>query len=160
MSSCIGLIALYSVTTRALTERQTFEVFVRVPTVDFHVLPVEPQLLTHQQTLEWDVSRRVLRPLIAYFDVRSSAGAVNAHLAAAPVMAGATSNFGLEVRFNGNTLAPTVTRAVEVLNEREAGVGKRVTLEILPIPPTNGYSPGLYYGNVKIVFDAVISEGT
>ena len=157
--TCVGVLALYGANISALTERQTFEVSVSIPTVDFHVLPVNPQLLIQQQELEWDVSRKDLRPLVTYFDVRSSASAVNAYLETVPVMDNGNSTFGLTVRFNGKTLSPLTIGAVEVLDEREANIGKRVRLEIIPIRPGSGYNPGIYYGNVRMIFDAVIGAG-
>ena len=159
LALCGGVVILYAATLSALTQEQTFDVSVSIPTLDFHVLPVDPQLLIRQQDFEWDVSRKVLRPLNAQFDVKSSAGAVNAYLDSEPVMQSASNTFGLTVRFNNKTLTILAKGAVQVLGEQEAHAGKRVTLEILPIPPATGYVPGLYYGSVRMIFDAVFEAG-
>jgi hypothetical protein len=151
----VGTSVLYGTDVSALVERQIFEVSVSIPTNDFHVLPVDPQLLTRQQVLEWDASRGGLRPLVANFDVRNSAGAVRAYLDAAPVMSNGSNTFGLTVRFNGKALAPKAVSAVEVLSERAGNSGARVSMEVVPERPEGGYLPGTYYGNVRMIFDAV-----
>ena len=39
----------------------------------------------------------------------------------------------------------------------EAAPGKRVLLEIAPVPPVDGvYKPGSYFGSVNLLFNAVL----
>jgi hypothetical protein len=45
----------------------------------------------------------------------------------------------------------------EVISMAEAALGKRVLLEINPVPPADGvYKPGSYFGSVNMIFNAVL----
>lgn len=58
---------------QAAVERETFEVFVEIPTPDFYVLPVDPGLVQQEQRLDYSPVSSELRPLRAQFDVKTSA---------------------------------------------------------------------------------------
>ena len=49
---------------------------------------------------------------------------------------------------------------VQVVSMADAIAGKRVVLEIVPVPPADGvYKPGNYFGNVNMIFNAVMPGG-
>ncbi|MNF09987.1 hypothetical protein D3C80_2107970 [compost metagenome] len=57
--------------------------------------------------------------------------------------------------FNGKLLSEQ--QSSEVVSLSDAASGKRVLLEILPMPPADGvYKPGNYFGNVNMIFNAVM----
>ncbi|WP_395606895.1 CS1 type fimbrial major subunit [Pseudomonas sp. B22129] len=155
LCATVGALTLCSMSVFAAVERKRFDLSVSIPTVDFHVLPVNPQVLTHEQVLEWDVRRNDLRPLVADFDVKNSAGAISAYLDSAPTMSNGSATFSLNVRFNGVDLLVQRNNIRTVVTEPAARIGARVPLEIQPVRPANGYEAGTYYGNVRMIFDAV-----
>lgn len=137
-----------------LTQKEVFEVSLTIPEPEFQVFPVEPSILTHAQTLVWDVRRKKFVIWSAFFDVNSKAGPVSARLDAVPLMKSPNGNsFKLIVRFNGKLLSDD---AVTVLDRDRAQAGSRVVMEIEPTMPDNGFVSDSYYGNVSVIFDAVI----
>ena len=57
--------------------------------------------------------------------------------------------------FNGTLLSEL--ESSEVVSMTEAAPGKRVLLEIVPMPPVDGvYKPGNYFGSVNMIFNAVM----
>ena len=52
----------------AALERETFELFVTIPTIDFHVLPVDPQLVEREQPMLFSTLTSGLLPLRANYD--------------------------------------------------------------------------------------------
>jgi hypothetical protein len=149
------VLTLCSISVFAAVERRRFDISISIPTVDFHVLPANPQVLTHQQVLEWDSRRNDLLPLVADFDVKNSAGAISAYLDSTPTMSNGSAIFNLAVRFNGVNLLVQRNNIRTVVTEPGARVGARVPLEIQPVRPRDGYAPGTYYGNVRVIFDVV-----
>lgn len=141
----------------SLADRWAYEVSsVNVlPTLDFYVLPLDSQLLTQRQILEWDAEKGDLNPYVARFDVKSSAGAIWVYLDASS-MSSRTSEVDLVVQLNQKWLSST---AVEVVNQADAQAGNRVSLNIWAIRPVGGYGVGAYRGNVTMVFDAVMPFG-
>lgn len=137
----------------AIREVQVFDVSVTIPTQDFFVLPVNPGFLEREQQMIWDLVPGRLRPLREHFDVKSSAGAINARLGALPqLFNGGRTYIDLSVSFNGQVLGLDDTLVVP---HAEARQGKRVLLDISAVEPPDGFTPGEYYGSVELLFDAV-----
>ncbi|MCU1782496.1 fimbrial protein [Pseudomonas sp. 13B_2.1_Bac1] len=137
----------------AIREEHVFDVSVTIPTSDFYVLPITPGFLEREQQLVWDLVPGRLRPLREHFDVKSSAGGINARLGALPTLFnGGRTYIDLNVTFNGQVLSLDDTLVVP---QAEASQGKRVLLDISAVEPADGYTPGEYYGSVELLFDAV-----
>jgi len=149
----LTILALLSTQAVAIREEHVFDVSVTIPTSDFYVLPITPGFLEREQQLVWDLVPGRLRPLREHFDVKSSAGGINARLGALPTLFnGGRTYIDLNVTFNGQVLSLDDTLVVP---QAEASQGKRVLLDISAVEPADGYTPGEYYGSVELLFDAV-----
>ncbi|MFL1388149.1 CS1 type fimbrial major subunit [Pseudomonas tritici] len=136
----------------AAVERETFDVFVTIPTADFYVLPVDPQLVQREQKLAYNPVTSQLATLRAPFDVKNIGGAIGARLHQEAYLSNGADRIDLRVTFNDVELGLTQT---EVVSTAEARPGKRVGLEIAAVKPDDDYRPGNYYGTVHMVFDAI-----
>ena len=136
----------------AAVERETFEVYVTIPTADFYVLPVDPQLVQREQRLAYNPVSSQLATLRAPFDVKNIGGAIGARLDQEAYLSNGTDRVDLRVTFNNVELSLTQS---EVVASADARPGKRVGLEIAAIKPVDDYRPGNYYGTVHMVFDAI-----
>lgn len=144
---------LFSSSALAVREARVFDVSVTIPTSDFYVLPITPGFLEREQQMVWDLVPGRLRPLREHFDVKSSAGGINARLGAVPMLFnGGRTYIDLSVTFNGQALSLDDTLVVP---QDEARQGKRVLLDISAVEPADGFTPGEYYGSVELLFDAV-----
>ncbi|SFW68449.1 MULTISPECIES: CS1 type fimbrial major subunit [Pseudomonas] len=132
-------------------ERETFEVYVTIPTVDFHVVPLDPQLVQREQRLPFSTVTGELSPLRATYEVKNSNGAIGARLGEEAYLSNGRERIDLRVTFNG--VALTLDSA-QVVTATEARPGRQVPLEIAAIRPDDDYKPGDYYGTVHMVFDA------
>ncbi|WP_338572351.1 CS1 type fimbrial major subunit [Pseudomonas canadensis] len=148
----LGTFTLMSFIAVAAREEAVFRVWVMVPTSDFYVLPVNPGFLEREQVMHWNPVSETLAPLREHFDVKNVLSAVDAYLAYEPVLSNGADTIALKVIFNQQELGLIPQRVVE---ETEAKQGKRVLLEISAQRPDDGYSPGQYFGNVQIIFDAL-----
>jgi hypothetical protein len=141
----------------AAKETHVFEVFVTIPTQAFYVIPADPGWIHREQRLPWNLSASTLGSLRKHFDVKNEAGSIEARLEGRPYLSNGTDahDIGLRVLFNGVLLSELNNR--EVLPMSEAALGKRVPLEIVPVPPVDGvYKPGSYFGSVNLIFNAVL----
>lgn len=136
----------------AAVERETFEVYVTIPTADFYVLPVDPQLVQREQRLAYNPVSSQLASLRAPFEVKNIGGAIGARLDQEAYLFNGTDRVDLRVTFNDVELGLTQTEVVSAANARS---GTRVGLEIAAIKPDDDYRPGNYYGTVHMVFDAI-----
>lgn len=136
----------------AAVERETFEVYVTIPTADFYVLPVDPQLVQREQRLAYNPVSSQLATLRAPFDVKNIGGAIGARLDQEAYLSNGTDRVDLRVTFNSVELSLTQS---EVVASADTRPGKRVGLEIAAIKPVDDYRPGNYYGTVHMVFDAI-----
>lgn len=136
----------------AAVERETFEVSVTIPSADFYVLPVDPQLVQREQKLAYNPVSSQLATLRAPFDVKNVGGAIGARLDQEAYLFNGTDRVDLRVTFNEVVLGLTQSEVVSTVDARP---GKRVGLEIAAIKPTEDYRPGNYYGTVHMVFDAL-----
>lgn len=136
----------------AAVERETFEVSVTIPTADFYVLPVDPQLVQREQKLAYNPVSSQLAILRAPFDVKSVGGAIGARLDQEAYLFNGTDRVNLRVTFNDVELGLAQS---EVVSTADARPGKRVGLEIAAIKPDDDYRPGHYFGTVHMVFDAL-----
>lgn len=146
-----------STSTFAAREVHEFEVSVTIPSLAFYVLPADPNWIHREQKLAWDLASSTLGGLRKYFDVRNDAGSIDARLDGRPYLSNGNDadDVVLAVKFNGQLL--TETEDNPVVSPSEAALGKRVLLEISPFPPSDGiYKPGNYFGNVNIIFNAVM----
>ncbi|MGZ0715342.1 CS1 type fimbrial major subunit [Pseudomonas palleroniana] len=152
MCAVVSIVSLLTATpNRAALERETFEVFVEIPTPDFYVLPVDPQLFHREQRLDYNPVSSQLSPLRAQFDVKNIGGAIGARLEEPPFLYNGSDRIDLRVSFNRQELS--LDRS-EVVSTADAKPGRRVPLEIVAIKPADDYLPGNYYGTVRVVFDA------
>lgn len=141
----------------AAIEKHTFEVSVTVPTLAFYVLPADPGWIHREQRLPWNLVTSTLGSLRKSFDVKNEAGPIEARLEGKPYLSNGTvaDDIALRVMFNGKLLSELGSH--EVVSLDDAALGKRVLLEIVPVPPLDGvYKPGDYFGNVNMIFNAVV----
>ncbi|MGW8462792.1 CS1 type fimbrial major subunit [Pseudomonas sp. CLCA07] len=141
----------------AAREVYQFEVFVTIPTQAFYVIPSDPTWIHREQQLPWNLTTSTLGGLRKYFDVKNEAGSIEARLEGRPYLSNGTpaDDIGLRVLFNGTLLSEL--ESSEVVSLADAAPGKRVLLEIVPMPPADGvYKPGNYFGNVNMIFNAVM----
>jgi ABC-type glycerol-3-phosphate transport system substrate-binding protein len=141
----------------AAREVHQFEVFVTIPTQAFYVIPADPTWIHREQQLPWNLSASTLGGLRKYFDVKNEAGSIEARLEGRPYLSNGTpaDDIGLRVLFNGTVLSEL--ESSEVVSRTDAAPGKRVLLEIVPMPPADGvYKPGNYFGSVNLIFNAVM----
>ncbi|WP_448632201.1 MULTISPECIES: CS1 type fimbrial major subunit [Pseudomonas fluorescens group] len=132
-------------------ERETFELYVTIPTADFYVLPLDPQLVQREQRLPFSTITSDLSPLRAVYEVKNSNGSIGARLGEEAYLSNGRDRIDLRVRFNGVELTLDST---QVVSATEARPGRQVPLEIAAIKPDDDYKPGDYYGTVHMVFDA------
>ncbi|CAH0249356.1 hypothetical protein SRABI06_03100 [Pseudomonas brassicacearum] len=133
-------------------ERETFELHVTIPTAEFYVLPLDPQLVQREQRLPYNSITNDLRPLRATYEVKNSNGSIGARLAQEAYLFNGRDRIDLRVKFNDVELTLDSTQVVSAV---EARPGRQVPLEIAAIRPGDEYQPGDYYGTVHMVFDAV-----
>lgn len=141
----------------AAREEHEFEVSVSIPTSRFHVLPADPGWLSREQRLQWSLLNSTLGGLRKDFDVKNEGGAIEARLDGEAVLSNGDDrhDINLQVLFNGKELK--VGQAIEVVSSADGRQGKRVLLEITPQLPSDGvYKPGKYFGNVNMMFNAVL----
>lgn len=144
----------------AARETHQFEVFVTIPSQAFYVIPADPDWIHREQRLPWNLSTSTLGGLRKHFDVKNEAGSIEARLEGRPYLSNGrdVDDIGLRVLFNGKLLSELASS--EVVPMIEAAQGKRVLLEVQPIPPVDGvYKPGSYFGSVNMVFNAVLPKG-
>ncbi|CDF95339.1 MULTISPECIES: CS1 type fimbrial major subunit [unclassified Pseudomonas] len=132
-------------------ERETFELYVTIPTADFYVLPLDPQLVQREQRLPFSTITSDLSPLRATYEVKNSNGSIGARLGEEAYLSNGRDRIDLRVRFNGVVLT---LDSAQVVTAAEARPGRQVPLEIAAIKPDDDYKPGDYYGTVHMVFDA------
>lgn len=132
-------------------ERETFEVYVTIPTVDFYVLPLDPQLVQREQRLPFSTITNELSPLRATYEVKNSNGSIGARLGEEAYLSNGRERIDLRVTFNNVVLT---LDSAQVVSATEARPGRQVPLVIAAIKPDDEYKPGDYYGTVHMVFDA------
>jgi hypothetical protein len=143
----------------AARELRRFEVHVTIPTQAFYVIPADPGWIHREQQLPWNLTASTLGSLRKYFDVKNEAGSIDAKLEGRPYLSNGNDahDIGLRVLFNGTLLSER--ESSEVVSMSDAAPGKRVLLEIVPVPPANGiYQPGNYFGSVNMMFNAVLPK--
>ncbi|WP_339493040.1 MULTISPECIES: CS1 type fimbrial major subunit [unclassified Pseudomonas] len=134
-------------------ERETFELYVTIPTIDFFVLPLDPQLVQREQRLPFSTITGELSPLRATYEVKNTIGSIDARLTEEAYLSNGRDRIDLRVSFNNVQLTVDSTPVVPA---NEARPGRQVPLEIAAIRPVGeDYKPGDYYGTVHMVFDAV-----
>ena len=141
----------------AAREVHHFEVFVTIPSQAFYVIPADSGWIHREQQLPWNLVTSTLGSLRKYFDVKNEAGSIEARLEGRPYLSNGTDahDIGLRVLFNGHVL--NELNSSEVVSMSDAAPGKRVLLEIVPMPPDDGvYKPGSYFGSVNLIFNAVL----
>lgn len=141
----------------AAREVQHFEVFVTIPSQAFYVIPADSDWIHREQQLPWNLATSTLGGLRKYFDVKNQAGSIEARLEGRPYLSNGTDahDIGLRVLFNDRLLSEG--ESSEVVSLSEAAQGKRVLLQIVPVPPVDGvYKPGNYFGSVNMIFNAVL----
>ncbi|TWC20393.1 MULTISPECIES: CS1 type fimbrial major subunit [unclassified Pseudomonas] len=144
-------LTLLSAAAWGAVERETFELYVTIPTADFHVVPLDPQLVQREQRLPFSTITGELSPLRATYEVKNSNGSIGARLGQEAYLSNGRDRIDLRVRFNGVELT---LDSAQVVSATEARPGRQVPLEIAAIKPDDDYKPGDYYGTVHMVFDA------
>jgi len=134
--------------------RHSINLVASVPTKEFHVLPVDPDLIVKDQVLSYNPVSGDLSTLRAQFDTKNTNGSIAASLESEAFLSNGVDadKVPLTVSFNGKALKLTPE---EVVGEVESTPGKRVDLVIAPTKPGTGYKPGEYTGAVTMIFDAV-----
>lgn len=154
----VSVIAVWACTQAfAAREEHRFDVFVTIPALAFYVIPTDPDWIHREQQLPWNLTSSTLGGLRKYFDVKNEAGSIEARLDGRPYLSNGTAahDIALRVLFNGKLLSEQ--ESSEVVSMTDAAPGKRVLLEIVPMPPADGvYKPGSYFGNVNMIFNAVM----
>lgn len=143
----------------AAREVHQFDVFVTIPSQAFYVIPADPGWIHREQKLPWNLSTSTLGSLRKYFDVKNEAGSIKARLEGRPYLSNGTDAHDIDLRvlFNGRLLSELENTEVVSLND--AALGKRVLLEVIPVPPADGvYKPGNYFGSINMVFNAVLPK--
>lgn len=150
----LALLMSLSGQVQAITERETFEVSVSIPTAEFYVIPSEPDWIHQEQALSWNSVSGELAPLRKTFDVKNTNGAISARISAEPYLSNGrdSDNIALKVMFNRKQLT---VDAAEVVPDVDARAGKRVSLDIAAIQSSEGYQPGSYFGSVHMIFEAL-----
>jgi hypothetical protein len=147
-----NILALSGMAAWGEVQRETFELSVSIPTVNFYVLPLDPQLVQREQRLPFNTVTSQLSPLRAFFEVKNVNGAIGARLGEEAYLSNGRDRIDLRVRFNKVELT---LDSVQVVSAAEARPGQRVGLEIAAIKPAGDYLPGEYFGTVHMVFDAI-----
>ncbi|MDO7899582.1 CS1 type fimbrial major subunit [Pseudomonas citrulli] len=133
-------------------ERETFELYVTIPTAEFYVLPLDPQLVQREQRLPFSTITTELSPLRATYEVKNSTGGIGARLAEEAYLSNGRERIDLRVTFNNVPLTLDSTQVVSAIDARP---GRQVPLVIAAVRPDDDYKPGDYYGTVHMVFDAI-----
>ena len=138
----------------AITERETFEVSVSIPSAEFYVIPSEPDWIHQEQALPFNPVSGKFTPLRKNFDVKNINGGITARMSTEPYLSNGrdTDNIPLIVTFNRKRLSLV---AEPVLTELDGQAGQRVGLEIAAALPVDAYRPGSYYGSVHMIFEAL-----
>ncbi|MCX2544565.1 fimbrial assembly protein [Pseudomonas sp. 91RF] len=160
LTSAAGL-GLMSTWAFAAREELEFHVSVDIPTLQFYVIPSEPDWIHREQVLHWDVNASALSTLRKHFDVRHDSSAIEARLESFPYLTNARDSqqhIILRVFFNGKELSHEPVPQ-QVVSAEEAKAGARVLLEIQPVKQFDGYKPGDYYGTVSLMFNAAAPRG-
>jgi hypothetical protein len=152
---CAGVMALVSTLAFAAREEHRFEVSVDIPTLGFYVIPAETDWIHREQILPWNIHTKSLEGLRKNFDVKHDTSAIEARLESEPYLSNGhdDQNIYLRVSFNGQELSHD-PRPREVVSTAQAMAGGRFPLEIVPKVPAGGFKPGVYYGNVQLIFIA------
>ncbi|KQZ82722.1 CS1 type fimbrial major subunit [Pseudomonas sp. Root562] len=139
---------------QAITERETFEVAVTIPTAEFYVLPSESDWIHQEQPLHFNPVTGQLASLRKNFDVKNTNGGISARLNAEPYLSNGRpiDNIPLIVTFNQKRLT---LDAEQVISELDGRLGKRVRLEVAAADMPDGYKPGDYFGSVHMIFEAL-----
>ena len=138
-------------------ERHSINLVASIPTQQFHVKPVDPDLIVKDQRLVHDPIADQLSTLRALFDTKNTNGSIAAMLEEEAYLSNgvAAEKIPLTVTFNAKPL--NTSTAVEVVGDAESTPGKRVELVVVPTKPTTGgYKAGEYTGVVAMRFDAVL----
>ncbi len=160
LTSASGL-ALTGTWAFAAREEIEFFVSVDIPTLNFYVIPSEPDWIHREQRLHWNVHTSKLGTLRRNFDVKHDSSAIEARLESFPYLTNgrdSRENINLRVTFNGKELTNNPFPQ-QVVSAEEAKLGVRVPLEIEPREQAGGYKPGDYYGTVNIMFSAAAPAG-
>ena len=152
---CAGVMALAGSLAFAAREEHRFYVSVDIPTLGFYVIPAETDWIHREQILPWNIHSKTLEGLRKNFDVKHDSSAIEARLEAEPYLSNGRDeqNISLRVSFNGLELSHD-PQPREVVSAAQARAGGRFPLEIQPKVPAGGYKPGVYYGNVRVIFIA------
>ncbi|MGE1176564.1 CS1 type fimbrial major subunit [Pseudomonas sp. BW7P1] len=154
----LGLISTWAFAAR---EELEFYVSVHIPTLQFYVIPSEPDWIHREQRLPWDVNTSTLGSLRRHFDVRHDSSAIEARLESFPYLTNGkdpNAHILLRVFFNGKLLSHDPVPQ-QVVTAEEARKGARVLLEIQPVEQSDGYKPGDYFGTVNLMFNAAAPQG-
>ncbi|MNJ40322.1 CS1 type fimbrial major subunit [compost metagenome] len=145
-----------SVQAMAAKDQHTIQLEATIPSLVFHVQPVDGSWIPVTQTLQYSSATDSLDTLRKEFYAKHTAGTIEASVLNTPALQNisGTETIDLNVSFNNKALSST---PVEVVTETDAGLGVTAWLEIQPVKPAAGYVAGTYEGNVQLAFDAVVA---
>ncbi|MGP9800815.1 CS1 type fimbrial major subunit [Rheinheimera sp. NSM] len=122
-----------------------------VPTEAFYVTPAGGNWMNDPQDLGYNSATGQLNSVTRQLDMRSTSGAISAHLLGSPNIISGSDRIDLTINVNGVALSTT---SGVVLAATEAAAGDRVNFQIVPeTAPTGGFEPGSYTGIISMVFE-------
>lgn len=135
--------------------RHAINVVASIPTQEFRVQPVIPEVVIEDQVLSYNPGSDELSTFRANFDTKNTNGSIAATLESEPFLFNGVEADKIPLKVTFNKIELNHTTPQEVVGVDESTPGKRVELTIEPIKPSAGYKAGQYNGTVAIVFDAV-----
>ncbi|WP_343603581.1 CS1 type fimbrial major subunit [Roseateles sp.] len=148
-----GVFAAASTAAMAETKDLTISVVAEIPTAAFYVTPSAGWNASEVQNFGY--SNGSLQAMSRSLEMKSTIGAIKAFLLNTAEMTGTGANkVALDVTVNGQKLAVGAGQSIEVLAKAPAATGQRVPLVLTPTTATP--APGIYTGQVAMVFDSVI----
>jgi len=152
MTAPLAVLALSSSMAFGATDvRHTINIFAKVPTVSFYVVP-SPGLTDQDQDMSYHPGTGKMKEVNGYFDMRHTAGSISASLDYPAKLFGGANQIPLKVTVNNKILTLTPQ---EVAGVDESNDNFRASLNIAP-EDASTVKPGDYTGTVALNFDAVI----
>jgi hypothetical protein len=152
-TTLFAVIAAASVQAVAAPVTHTITLEATVPSIEFHVLPKDPNWITQTQVLTYNPNTKELSSLTKQFDVKNTGGSITAKLLSPASISSSTASIPLAVKFNNISLT---TSDATVITKAVAANSSTVNLEISAVRSGSDYTPGAYTGNVQLSFDAAI----
>ncbi|WP_419711848.1 CS1 type fimbrial major subunit [Pseudomonas sp. NFX224] len=146
----LAVLALSSSMAFAATEaRHSISLVATVNADDFYAVPVDFDLVNKDQDMSYNPSTDAMRTVDGHFDVRHTAGKVNARLEGVPKLIAGNKTIDLKVELNGKALTTT---SQEVVGDAESNTRYRAPFKISAVT-TQKPEAGDYTGVVMLVVE-------